>query len=141
MRVVELVAAVVAQPEPPAADVVPADGEERPVRDGEERRPQRRDEVLAVVPLARDVGAERAEGVAERGGAEDGEHVAALREACGHLRGGAHDLGRRARDRAPGSLGAFGAGRRRRPAVREPARRRRSRRACFAGFAGVRRSR
>ena len=52
MRVVELVAPVVAEPEPPAADLVPADGEDGPVRDREERRAERREDVVAVVPAA-----------------------------------------------------------------------------------------
>ena len=60
MRVVELVAGVVAQPEPPAADIVPADREHRSVRDGEQRRTERREDVVAVVPAARHVAAQRA---------------------------------------------------------------------------------
>ena len=52
MRVVELVAGPVAQPQPPAADVVPADREHRPVGDREQRRPERREDVLTVMPAA-----------------------------------------------------------------------------------------
>ena len=55
MGVVELVPGAVAEPEAPAADVVPADREHRAVGDGEERRPERREDVLAVVPAAGDV--------------------------------------------------------------------------------------
>ena len=55
MRVVELVAGPVAEPEAPAADVVPADREHRPVGDREQRRSERREDVLAVMPAARDV--------------------------------------------------------------------------------------
>ena len=50
MGVVELVALPVTQPEPVAAEVVPADGEDGPVGDGEERGPERREDVLAVMP-------------------------------------------------------------------------------------------
>ena len=53
MRVVELVARSVTEPEPVAADPVEADGMERPVGDGEKRRALRREDVLAVVPAAR----------------------------------------------------------------------------------------
>ena len=50
VRVVELVSLPVAQPEPVAAEVVPADREDRAVGDREERRAERREDVLAVVP-------------------------------------------------------------------------------------------
>ena len=50
VRVVELVALPVAQPKAVPAEVVPADREDRPVRDGEERGPERREDVLAVMP-------------------------------------------------------------------------------------------
>ena len=50
VRVVELVPRAVAEPEPPAADLVPADGEDGAVRDGEDRRAERREDVVAVVP-------------------------------------------------------------------------------------------
>ena len=50
MRVVELVAGPIAEPEPEAADVVPADGEDRAVRDGEDRLAELAEDVLAVVP-------------------------------------------------------------------------------------------
>ena len=77
MRVVVLVAVVVAQPEPPAADVVPADREHRAVRDGEQRRAERREDVVAVMPAARHVTAQRAVRVPVRRGAVDREDVAA----------------------------------------------------------------
>ena len=57
MGVVELVSRPVAEPEAPTADVVPADGEDGAVRDREERRPERGEDVLAVVPAALDVAA------------------------------------------------------------------------------------
>ena len=75
VRVVELVPEPVAQPEPVAADVVPADREERAVRDREDRRAERREDVLAVVPAV--VGATGAERVDERSRAVDREDVAA----------------------------------------------------------------
>ena len=87
MRVVELVALPVAQPEPPAADVVPADREDRPVRDGEDRRAERREDVVAVVPAAGDVAAGRAERVAVADGPVDREDVAAARSASASRRG------------------------------------------------------
>ena len=77
MRVVELVPGAVAEPEAPAADVVPADREDRAVRDREERCAERREDVLAVVPAARDVARGGAERVAERRRAVDREDVAA----------------------------------------------------------------
>ena len=55
--VVELVAGLVAEPEPVAADVVPPDGEDRPVGDGEQRCPELPEDVDAVVPAGRDVAA------------------------------------------------------------------------------------
>ena len=64
MRVVELVSLAVAEPEALAADVVPADGEERSRRDGHERRPGGSEDVVAVVPGH--VGARRPEAVDER---------------------------------------------------------------------------
>jgi len=86
MRVVELVAEGVAEPEAPAADVVPADREEGAVGDREHRRSRWRDEVLAVVPLAGDVPSVGAERVAEGGGPEEREHIAALAEPRRDLR-------------------------------------------------------
>ena len=80
MRVVELVALGVAEPQPPAADLVPADRVDGAVCDGEQRRSERREDVLAVVPAADDVGARSAERVAERGRAENGEDEALARE-------------------------------------------------------------
>jgi hypothetical protein len=50
VRVVELVSLPVAQPEPVAAEVVPADREDRAVGDREERRAERGEDVLAVMP-------------------------------------------------------------------------------------------
>ncbi len=120
VRVVELVPRGVAEPEAPAADVVPADREERPVRDGEDGGAGRRDEVLAVVPLARDVGPEGAERVAERRRAEQREHVPAVAESRGDLRRRLHQFRRDAGDRATG----LARGRRRR-AGRGPRPRRR----------------
>ena len=75
--VVELVSGMVAEPEPPAADVVPADREHRPVGDGEQRRPERGEDVLTVMPAALDVGAGCPERVSERHGAEGRKDVAA----------------------------------------------------------------
>jgi hypothetical protein len=63
--VVELVAGLVTQPEPVAADVVPADGEHGPVGDGKERLSDLSEDVDAVVPARRDVAARRAERIAE----------------------------------------------------------------------------
>ena len=78
VRVVELVAVPVAEPEPVAADVVPADREDRAVGDGEDRRAERREDVLAVVPAGG--GAAGAEGVGERRRPVDREDVAAGRQ-------------------------------------------------------------
>ena len=66
VRVVELVSLRVAQPEPVASDVVPADREDEPVGAGEDRRAERREDVVAVVPVPGDVAAEGAEAVAVR---------------------------------------------------------------------------
>ena len=55
MRVVEVVADVIHEPESPPADPVPADREDRPVGDGDDRRPERGEEIVAVVPAAGDV--------------------------------------------------------------------------------------
>ena len=66
MGVVELVAAAVAQPEAPAADLVPADREDGAVRHGEQRGAERREQVLAVVPAAHHGRPWAPEGVAER---------------------------------------------------------------------------
>ncbi len=52
MRVVVLPALVVAEPEAPAADPVPPDGEDGAVRDGEQRRSERREDVVSVMPAA-----------------------------------------------------------------------------------------
>ena len=55
MRVVELVALRVAEPEPPAADLVPADRVHDAVCDGEQRCAERREDVLAVMPAADEI--------------------------------------------------------------------------------------
>jgi hypothetical protein len=78
VRVVELVALAVEDPQPVAADLVPADREDGPVRAGDERLAELPEDVVAVV-----VGHVRARGpvaVDVRGGAVDGEHVAARRQ-------------------------------------------------------------
>ena len=64
VRVVELVSLVIAQPEAVSAQLVPADGEDGAVGDREERRAERGEDVLSVMPA--DAGARRAEGVGER---------------------------------------------------------------------------
>ena len=80
-------------------------------RHREERRPERGEDVLAVVPVALDVAAVGAERVAERGGAVDREDVAAGRE-LGRDRGCRPDeLGRgAARDRRARLAGSIRAG-------------------------------
>src|SRR5207248_8142945 len=50
VRVVELISLAVDEPETPAADPVPADGEDEPVRDREDRRAEWREDVVAVMP-------------------------------------------------------------------------------------------
>src|SRR5262249_40916082 len=75
VRVVELVALAIAEPQAVAPEVVPADRVDGPVRDGQDRRPLRREDVLAVVPAARDVGPRSAERVPERDRSVDGEDV------------------------------------------------------------------
>ena len=79
MRVVELVPFVVAEPQAKAADVVPADREDRPVGDGEDRRAELGEDVFTVVPTRHDVASRRSEGVPERRRAIDGKDVAAGR--------------------------------------------------------------
>ena len=96
--VVELVPLPVAQPEPVAAAVVPADREDGAVGDREQRRSERREDVLAVVPA--DARARRSERVRERRRPVDREDVAARRERRRHVGG------RRPEDRAgPAGLG------------------------------------
>ncbi len=91
VRVVEVVAAVVAQPQPVAADLDEAHGVDRPVRDREHRRSRWREDVLAVVPAPRDVRPRGAEAVAERHVvAEYREDVAAGREPRRDLGRGEH---------------------------------------------------
>ena len=85
VRVVELVARVVPEPETPAADAVPADCEHRAVRDREQRRAERGEDVVAVMPATRDIATECAEGVDERRVAVDGKHVAAGAEFRRHV--------------------------------------------------------
>src|SRR5439155_19639242 len=80
VRVVELVPLRVAEPEAVAADLVPADREDEPVGAGEHRRAERREDVVAVVPVPGNVAAEGAEGVDERRGAVHREDIAAGRE-------------------------------------------------------------
>ena len=75
---VELVPLAVAEPEAEAADVVPADREDRPVGDGENRRAERGEDVLAVVPG--DGGPRRAVRVRERRRTVDREDVPARRQ-------------------------------------------------------------
>src|SRR5207248_1347179 len=77
VRVVETVAPAVAEPEAPAADPVPADREDGPVRHREHRTAERREEVVAVMPAAGDVAAQAAVGVAPVGVAVHGEVVLA----------------------------------------------------------------
>jgi hypothetical protein len=95
VRVVELVAGPVSEPEAEAADLVPADGEDRPVRDREHRLAELAEDVLAVVPARAGPGGP--EGVAEADRAVDREDVAAGRQ----LR--VHAGGQRAEDRWAGS--------------------------------------
>ena len=94
MGVVELVPEPVAQPHLPTAEIVPADAEDRAVRDCEDGGAERAEDVLAVVPPAADGRAWGAKRVTERGRAEDREHVASVRETRGHLGRGPDELGR-----------------------------------------------
>src|SRR5262249_61132536 len=77
VRVIEVVPPLIAYPEPVAAHRVPADLQQDAVGHGDERRPERRENVVAVVPAR--VGARRAERVRVRGRPVDGEDVAAGR--------------------------------------------------------------
>jgi hypothetical protein len=77
--VVELVSALVAEPEAVAADVVPADLEDGAVGDREDRRAEGGEDVVAVVPAAGDVTARRPEGIAVPGGTVHREDVAVVR--------------------------------------------------------------
>src|SRR5579862_4053304 len=52
VRVIELITAAITHPQTPAADLVPADAVDRPVRDGDDRRSERSEDVVAVVPSA-----------------------------------------------------------------------------------------
>ena len=96
VSVVELVAAVVAQPQPPSADLLETDLEHDSVRHGEDRGAERREDVVAVVPAVRNVLAHVAEPVAVGGGAVDGKDVPVL--AQGWLDLGRFDLLLRPRD-------------------------------------------
>ncbi len=149
MGVVELVPGRVPQPEAPASDVVPADGEQRSVGDREQGSPEGRDEILAVVPLAGHVGTEGAERVAEGRRAEDREHVAARARGARsprarRARPPAARRGSTARARAARSARAAGAGsapaaRACRGSHREGLRPRRAAAACVgAGWATAR---
>ena len=111
--VVELVALPVAEPEPEPAAVVPADREDGAVGDREERRAERGEDVLAVVPA--DAGPGRAERVGERRRAVDGEDVAGRRERRRHVgRGRSEDRAGRSELLGSGGFGSglgFGGGR------------------------------
>ncbi len=84
VRVVELVAGGILQPEAEPADVVPPDRVDDPVGDGENRSAQRSEDVLAVVPAG--CRARGVEGVRVRRSAVDREDVAALRQTRDHVR-------------------------------------------------------
>src|SRR5207244_8776998 len=79
MRVVVEVAAAVAEPQTVSADRVPADGENRARCTGEDRRAERRKDVVPVMPAARHVPAERTERVHERRRSVDREDMTARR--------------------------------------------------------------
>ena len=80
VRVIELIACVVADPEPPAAQLLPADPIDRPACDRNYRRAERREDVVAVMPISGDVASERTVGVAVLGPACDWEDVLAVGE-------------------------------------------------------------
>jgi hypothetical protein len=81
MRVVELVSLLVAHPQAPAAEPLPADAVQRPVRDSDDRGSEGREDVVAVVPVARHVTAVRAIRVDVARLARHWEHVVRSREA------------------------------------------------------------
>src|SRR5205823_1908695 len=83
VRVIELVPLLVEEPEPVAADLVPADREDGSVGHSEERLAELAEDVVTVVIA--DVRARRAEGVDVRGRAVDGEDIVAGRELGLHL--------------------------------------------------------
>jgi hypothetical protein len=60
MRVVELVAPAIAHPQPPATDRLPAHTVQGAVRDRHHRRADVGEDVVAVVPVAGNIGAEGA---------------------------------------------------------------------------------
>ena len=74
MGVVVLVPLIVAQPEPLPAEIVPADEKQRSAGDGQDRRPEGREDVVPVMPDG--VRARSAEVVRERRRPVDGEDVA-----------------------------------------------------------------
>jgi hypothetical protein len=80
VRVIELVGCRVSYPEPPAADLVPANAVDRSVRDCDHRRAERGKDVIAVVPFSVNVAAERAVGVAVARDPDDRKDVRALTE-------------------------------------------------------------
>src|SRR5262249_62118424 len=84
VRVVELVAPAVADPQAPPAEPLPADPVQRAVGGRDDRRAEHGEDVVAVVPAARDVAPGRAVRVAEVRLARDGEKV----RAAGGGRGG-----------------------------------------------------
>ncbi len=77
MRVVEIVAGVIDEPESPSADPVPADREDRPVGDGDDGCAERGEEIVTVVPAAGDVRPLATVGVAPVGARGDREGVRA----------------------------------------------------------------
>ena len=110
VRVVELVADAVSDPEAPAAELLPADAVDRAVRDGDDRRPERREDVVAVMPVAGDITAEGAVGVDEVGWPDDREDVVVQGERRCDLqrlpaRGSSPGLVARRGGRAPRSCG------------------------------------
>ena len=127
VRVVELVPARVAKPEAPAADGVPADGEDEAVRHCEERSADRGVDVVAVMPVAGDVAAEGAVGVGDRRGAVHRKDVAGLSEARRDVR----RRGKQRREPGPSRLG------RRRGRRGERERRRRARLCVRLGVADL----
>jgi hypothetical protein len=77
MGVVELVGDAVAHPDPPAAGLPPADAVDRSACDGDDRRSERREDVVSVMPPAVDVAAEVAVRVDVAGLADHREDVVA----------------------------------------------------------------
>src|SRR5262245_43142284 len=75
MRVVELVGCPVSHPETPASERVPADAVDRSGGDRDDRRAERGEDVVAVVPLPVNVASERAVGIAIACDTDDGKDV------------------------------------------------------------------